>query len=60
MLQEDATFEGCDLTRVHTELGPHNRETLLTASQLVISPGIPLTQTDIAAAIQSVSMLIFL
>lgn len=56
MSQEDSTFEGYDLKRVHTELGPHKRETLLKASQLVLSPGVPLTQADIAAAIQAVSI----
>ena len=57
-LQEDSAFEGYDLTRVRTELGPHKRETLLKASQLVLSPGVPLMQTDIVAAIQAVSIVI--
>ncbi|KAG0581208.1 hypothetical protein KC19_4G232500 [Ceratodon purpureus] len=52
-LEEDSAFEGYDLKRVHTELGPHKRETLLKASQLVLSPGVPLAQSDIAAAIQA-------
>jgi len=58
MWQEDSAFEGYDLKRVRTELGPHKRETLLKASQLVLSPGVPLTQADIAAAIQAVSMIV--
>ena len=58
MSQEDSAFEGYDLKRVQTELGPHKRETLLKASRLVLSPGVPLTQPDIAAAIQAVSKII--
>lgn len=56
ILQEDPAFEGYDLSRVRTEVGPHKKDTLLNATQLVISPGIPLTQPDIAAAIQAVSI----
>uniref|UniRef100_A0A7I4EYU4 UDP-N-acetylmuramoyl-L-alanyl-D-glutamate synthetase n=1 Tax=Physcomitrium patens TaxID=3218 RepID=A0A7I4EYU4_PHYPA len=52
-LEEDSGFEGYDLNRVQTELGPHKRETLLKASQLVLSPGVPVTHPDIAAAIQA-------
>ncbi|KAG0594397.1 hypothetical protein M758_UG074000 [Ceratodon purpureus] len=52
-LEEDSAFEGYDLKRVHTELGPHKRETLLKALQLVLSHGVPLSQSDIAAAIQA-------
>lgn len=52
-LEEDPAFEGYDLSRVRTEVGPHKKDTLLNATQLVISPGIPLTQPDIAAAIQA-------
>jgi hypothetical protein len=55
LLQLDPLFEGYDLSRVRTELGPHQRDSLLNASQLVLSPGIPLTQPDVAAAIQHVS-----
>lgn len=55
-MQEDPAFEGYDLSRVRTEVGPHKKDTLLNATQLVISPGIPLTQPDIAAAIQAVSI----
>jgi UDP-N-acetylmuramoylalanine-D-glutamate ligase len=51
-LEQDPLFEGYDLSRVRTELGPHQRDSLLNASQLVLSPGIPLTQPDVAAAIQ--------
>ena len=54
-LQEDAAFEGYDLKRVHTELGDHKLETLMKATQLVLSPGVPLTQSAISAAIQAVS-----
>lgn len=33
------------------ELGPHRRETFLAADTLVVSPGVPAAQPDIAAAI---------
>ena len=36
---------------VRLELGPHRRETLLEADLVVASPGIPLTQPDLAAAL---------
>ncbi|KAG6552008.1 hypothetical protein Mapa_006314 [Marchantia paleacea] len=41
------------VSRLRTELGPHNRETLFGASQLVLSPGVSASQPDIAAAIQA-------
>lgn len=36
--------------RVRTELGPHRRATFLAAHTLVLSPGVPPTQADVAAA----------
>ncbi|OAE34853.1 hypothetical protein AXG93_2528s2220 [Marchantia polymorpha subsp. ruderalis] len=41
------------VSRLRTEFGPHNRETLFGASQLVLSPGVSASQPDIAAAIQA-------
>ncbi|CAM6100244.1 unnamed protein product [Calypogeia fissa] len=40
-------------TRLRIELGPHKRETLHEASQLVLSPGVSAAQSDIASAIQA-------
>jgi len=36
---------------VRLELGPHRRDTFLGADLLLLSPGVPLTQPDVAAAI---------
>jgi UDP-N-acetylmuramoylalanine--D-glutamate ligase len=38
------------LPGVELELGPHRRETLLNATRIVVSPGVPATQPDVAAA----------
>ncbi|KAL2610887.1 hypothetical protein R1flu_022579 [Riccia fluitans] len=42
-----------DVRRLRTEIGPHSKETLFGASQLVLSPGVSASQPDIAAAIQA-------
>lgn len=38
---------------VELQLGPHRRETFLEADLIVVSPGIPLTQPDLVAAMQA-------
>lgn len=44
-LQEVPPVDG-----VRLEIGPHNRDTFLGADLIVVSPGVPATQPDLAAA----------
>eukprot|EP00898_Chlorokybus_atmophyticus_P004620 jgi/Chlat1/5159/Chrsp33S00391 len=57
-LQDDPLFRDADLSRVRTELGGGyaQRETLLSASRLVLSPGVPPYQPDVAAAVVKASV----
>eukprot|EP00899_Mesostigma_viride_P025833 jgi/Mesvir1/6434/Mv19519-RA.1 len=52
-LEKDSAFANLDLSRVRTELGPHDRATIMSATRLVLSPGVPPKQPDIAAALQA-------
>jgi UDP-N-acetylmuramoylalanine--D-glutamate ligase len=50
-VQDDAeNAEAAAQGRVRTELGAHRRATFLAAHVLVVSPGAPPTQADVAAA----------
>ncbi|EFJ37622.1 hypothetical protein SELMODRAFT_229823 [Selaginella moellendorffii] len=52
-LKEDPAFHGYEMDRVSTELGPHQLETFLSASRIVVSPGVPLSEPILAYAMDS-------
>ena len=47
----DRSSDVAPIDGVRLELGPHRRETLLEADLVVTSPGVPLSQPDLAAAL---------
>lgn len=49
----DRSTEVAPIPGVELELGPHRRETFLAADLIVVSPGIPPTQPDLAAAVEA-------
>ncbi|KAJ7560872.1 hypothetical protein O6H91_03G003600 [Diphasiastrum complanatum] len=52
-LEMDPGFGGQDLSRLKTELGPHQRKTFFEASKLVVSPGVPVSQPIVSDAIKN-------
>ncbi len=46
----DARADVAPIEGVELELGPHRRDTFLSADLLVLSPGVPATQPDVVAA----------
>eukprot|EP00850_Spirogloea_muscicola_P003153 SM000012S25415 [mRNA] locus=s12:972364:975083:- [translate_table: standard] len=51
-LEEHPDLAGFDAARVQTVAGPHCAATLASASLIVLSPGVPVAQPDVAAAIR--------
>lgn len=49
-LEDDPSFANIDKARLKTELGPHRTEIFREASRIVLSPGVPAAQPDIARA----------